>query len=385
MSIKVRINYTGKITFLLKHPSFTFVIMVMTSMYSLSVPGQSTIEISQDELRSLLSEIETELHNSKVYRRAIATVQKLLGPSSDQAKLLFKAIGREAIGVAFRQLSLHSQTVTNTTPELEEVEEEIEIEITSEPPSSNFDLSKCLTTVPASNATDIVKQEASFSKETVITSTATANPQNSSKKSNPLNWLKSGKPKQAEIAKQARVEQRLEKFREIGQQLKKGREARGLCMNDLQMYTHIPVRQMEAVERGDMESLPAEVYVRGFIRVMGNALGFNGTAIAASLPSSETQESLVPSLFQSNKTPKLGLDISPIHLYVGYTALVAGAVGGLSLVSETKAEKPVDNQVTPASQVSESSKHKEISAKPGIKSSNAGITIGSDIAPPEAL
>ncbi|MGB3638407.1 MAG: helix-turn-helix domain-containing protein [Rivularia sp. (in: cyanobacteria)] len=354
----------------------------MTSMYSLSVPGQSTIEISQDELRSLLSEIETELHNSKVYRRAIATVQKLLGPSSDQAKLLFKAIGREAIGVAFRQLSLHSQTVTNTTPEVEEVEEEIEIEITSEPPSS--DLSKCLTTVPAPTGTDIVKQEA-FSKETAITSTTAVNPQET-KNSNPLKWLKSGKPSKAEIAKQARVEQRLEKFREIGQQLKKGREARGLCMSDLQMYTHIPVRQMEAVEKGEMESLPADVYVRGFIRVMGNALGFNGTAIAASLPSPETKESLVPSLFQSNdKTPKFGLDVSPMHLYVGYTALVAGAVGGLSLVQQTKAEKPVDNQVTPASQVSESSKHKEISAKPGIKSSNAGITIGSDIAPPEAL
>ncbi len=355
--------------------------MVMTSIYSLSVPGQPTIEISQDELRSLLSEIETELHNSKVYRRAIATVQKLLGPSSEQAKLLFKAIGREAIGVAFRQLSLHSQAAANTTPE---IEEDIEIEITSEPPSS--ELSKCLTTVqPSETTNNIVKQETS-AQETAITRTTAANPQDTSKNSNPLKWLNSGKPSKAEIAKQARVEQRLEKFREIGQQLKKGREARGLCMNDLQMYTHIPVRQMEAVERGDMESLPAEVYVRGFIRVMGNALGFNGTAIAASLPSSETQESLVPSLFQSDKkTPKLGLDISPMHLYVGYTALVAGAVGGLSLVQQTKAEKPVDNQVTPASQVSESSKHKEISAKPGIKSSNARITIGSDIAPPEAL
>ncbi|MEM6753874.1 MAG: helix-turn-helix domain-containing protein [Cyanobacteria bacterium P01_C01_bin.38] len=352
----------------------------MTSMYSLSVPGQPNIEISQDELRSLLGEIETELHNSKVYRRAIATVQKLLGPSSDQAKLLFKAIGREAIGVAFRQLSLHSQTVANTTPE---VEEEIEIEVTSEPPAN--ELSKCLTTVPpASLATNIVKQEAS-PKETAITNATAAKPKDSSN-SNPLKWLGTGKPSKAEIAKQARAEQRLEKFREIGQHLKQGREARGLCMSDLQMYTHIPVRQMEAVERGDMESLPAEVYVRGFIRVMGNALGFNGTALAASLPSSETQESLVPSLFQSDKkTPKFGLDVSPMHLYVGYTALVAGAVGGLSLVQQTKAEKPVDNQVTPATQVSQSSKHQEISAKPGIKSSDAGITIGSDIAPPEAL
>ncbi len=384
MSRIVRINYTGKFTFSLIVPSFTFVIMVMTSMYSLSVPGQPSIEISQDELRSILSEIETELHNSKVYRRAIATVQKLLGPSSEQAKLLFKAIGREAIGVAFRQLSLHSQAVANTIPQVEEVEEEIEIEITNEQPNS--ELSKCLTTVEQSSATNIVKEEVS-SKETAITSTTAAKPEGNSKNSNPLKWLTSGKPSKAEIAKQARVEQRLEKFREIGQQLKEGREARGLCMKDLQLYTHIPVRQMEAVEKGDMESLPAEVYVRGFIRVMGNALGFNGTALAASLPSSETQESLVPSLFQSNQnTPKMGLDISPMHLYVGYAALVAGAVGGLSFVQQTKAEKPVDNnEVTPAPQVSESFKDKEISAKPGIKSSDAGITIGSDIAPPEAV
>ena len=310
----------------------------------------------------------------------------MLGSSSEQAKLLFKAIGREAIGVAFRQLSLHSQTVTDTTPQ---VEEDIEIEITSE--QSSRELSKCLTTVAPSSTTNIVKQEVSANETAFVVSPTTdkkINRQNSSKNNNPLKWLQSGKPSKAEIAKQARLEQRLEKFREIGQQLKQGRESRGLCLSDLQMYTHIPVRQMEAVEKGDMESLPAEVYVRGFIRVMGNALGFNGTALAASLPSSEKQESLVPSLFQSdNKTPKLGLDISPMHLYVGYTALVAGAVGGLSLVSQqTNAEKPVNtDEVTPASQVSESFKHKETSAKPGIKSRNAGIAIGSDIAPPEAL
>ncbi|MCJ8283606.1 MAG: helix-turn-helix domain-containing protein [Rivularia sp. ALOHA_DT_140] len=356
--------------------------MVMTSMYSLTVPGQPAIEISQDELRSLLSEIEAELHNSKVYRRAIATVQKLLGSSSEQAKLLFKAVGREAIGVAFRQLSLHNQTVEDTTPE---VEENIEIEVTTEQPNS--DLSNCLTAIQPSPASDIVKQEASAT-ETAITTTKTHPVKSqSSAKNNPLQWLKPGKASKAEIAKQARLEQRLEKFREIGQQLKQGRESRGLCLRDLQMYTHIPVRQMEAVEKGDMESLPADVYVRGFIRVMGNALGFNGTALATSLPSPETQESLVPSLFQTeNKTPKLGFDISPMHLYVGYTALVAGAVGGLSLVSQqTNAEKPVNTGETAAPQVSESFKQKETSAKPGIKSSHAGITIGSDIAPPEAL
>ncbi|MEA5596190.1 helix-turn-helix domain-containing protein [Rivularia sp. UHCC 0363] len=347
----------------------------MSSMYSLSVSGQPAIEISQDELRSLLSEIEAELHNSKVYRRALATVQKLLGDSSDQAKLLFKAVGREAIGVAFRQLSLHNQTIADTTPEVEE-----KVELPVEPAK---DLSECLTIVNSSPSTNIVKEETA-SSPTLVNHTASLN----SKKTAPFQWFKSGKPSKAQIAKQTRVEQRLEKFREIGQQLKQGRESRGLCLSDLHMYTHIPVRQMEAVERGDMESLPADVYVRGFIRVMGNALGFNGTALAATLPTSETQESLVPSLFQSDsKTPKIGLDISPMHLYVGYTALVAGAVGGLSLVShqQSNAQKAINPEVAPASDVSESFKYKENTAKPGIKSSNAGISIGSDIAPPEAV
>ncbi|MEO1429370.1 MAG: helix-turn-helix domain-containing protein [Cyanobacteria bacterium J06633_8] len=354
-------------------------------MYSLSVPGQPAIEISQDELRSLLGEIEAELHNSKVYRRAVATVQKLLGSSSEQAKLLFKAVGREAIGVAFRQLSLHSQAAVDTTPE---IEQKVQQNIEAQSAQSSGDLSNCLTTVQAP-ANNLVPEEKK-SKETaiVVSETSQVNPQENSKNSNPLKWLKSGKPSKAELAKQARIEQRLEKFSEIGQQLKQGRESRGLCLRDLQMYTHIPIHQMEAVERGDMESLPAEVYVRGFIRVMGNALGFNGTSLAASLPSSGTQESLVPALFQSdNKTPKLGLDITPMHLYVGYTALVAGAVGGLSLVSQqTNAEKPANtDEVTPASQVSQSFKHQETGTKPGIKSSDARIIIGSDIAPPEAL
>lgn len=344
-------------------------------MYSLTIPGQPSIEISQDELRSLLSEIEAELHNSTVYRRAMATVQKLLGSSSEQAKLLFKAVGREAIGVAFRQLSLHSQTVADTTVE---VEEQVETPSADE----SKDLSECLTIVKASPNTDGISSE-DLSKQTAIIPTST-----SAITGNPLKWFNSGKPSKAELLKQARIEHRLEKFCEIGQQLKQAREGRGLCLSDLHMYTHVPVRQMEAVEKGDMESLPADVYVRGFIRVMGNALGFNGSALAANLPTPETQEALVPALFQSDsKAPKLGFDISPMHLYVGYTALVAGAVGGLSIVSQqTHAEKSINqDEVTPVSQVSESVKHKQENTKPGIKSSDAGIKIGSDISPPEAL
>lgn len=52
---------------------------------------------------------------------------------------------------------------------------------------------------------------------------------------------------------------------------------------------------MEAIENGNWELLPEDVFVRGFIRLMGNALGFNGTALAASLPAPEPTKSVLPS------------------------------------------------------------------------------------------
>jgi polyphosphate kinase len=72
-------------------------IMTMASAYFFNILRNSTVQISKDELRSLLGEIESELYQSKVYRLAVANLQKLLGSTDEQAKTLFKAVGREAI------------------------------------------------------------------------------------------------------------------------------------------------------------------------------------------------------------------------------------------------------------------------------------------------
>lgn len=88
-------------------------IMTMASAYLFNIPGNPTIQISKDELRSLLREIESELHRSKVYRLAVANVQKLVGSSDEQATNLFKAVGREAISLAFKQFAKKQDSVTN--------------------------------------------------------------------------------------------------------------------------------------------------------------------------------------------------------------------------------------------------------------------------------
>lgn len=114
--------------------------MTTTPVYLLTIPGNSSIQISQDDLRSLLGQIETKLHRSQVYRNALATLQNLLGSSSEQAKVLFKAISREAIALSFQQFATQEPKVTDNQQNLTaDVSPSTEIE--------NGDLSQCLSTV----------------------------------------------------------------------------------------------------------------------------------------------------------------------------------------------------------------------------------------------
>jgi cytoskeleton protein RodZ len=390
---KTRRNYTGKKNFLTSARGD--IKMTMTPVYLLNIPGNSTIQISQDELRSLLGQIEGELHRSKVYRRALATLQQLLGSSAEQAKVLFKAVGREAIGLAFQQFSQHNQTVDEPDPnQAPTIKQTNYTEVSPETPQGPYcDISNRITT----DATINDSNSPSKSKSSVLEKTTKQTVK--SQKDSPsiqtaLRWIKANKKSsKVEMAKQMQAEQRLEILRQIGQKLRQAREFQGLSLSQLNVYTHVAIRQMEAIENTNLELLAEDVYVRGFIRVMGNALGLNGTVLAASLPADEPVKSILPACYQSNNKSSLlgfasGLELNSIHLYVGYTALVAGAVGGLSLMSQQQAsaDKALnpDIIIPPSSSLFKSTEKAEVT-KPGIKSSSAGLSVGSDIAPPEAL
>lgn len=354
----------------------------MKPVYSLILPDNSTLEISHDELRSLLGEIENELHRSKVYRRAMAILQKMLGDSTEQAKQLFKVVGREAIGLTFQRFVQHPGRSSEHTsaPTIGEVkstntdtQEVSEVNKTNSPNQS--DLSDCLTSPKFQTINPLTNP--------VNHERIPAEPQ----KSSPLQWFKTTKkPSKAELEQQAAIA-RSESLRNIGKQLQAARESQGLSFNQLQVYTHIPIHQMEAIEKGDWDKLPEEVFVRGFIRIMGNSLGLNGTHLAASLPHSQPQNAIA--VFNPNdKASGLNIDINPMHLYFGYTAVVASAVGGLSLVSQyTEAQKLINPELdaSKAPTLKQSIKDNQTNTKPGLQSNSHGITVGNDISPPEAL
>jgi cytoskeleton protein RodZ len=359
----------------------------MTAIYSLTTSGNPSIEISQDELRAILGDIEAELHRSKVYRRALATIQKVFGESSEQGKQLIKAIGREAIGLAFHKFTQQQQQKAEEKRETVETNTS-QISVTEE---DSGNLAECLTSVkfhPKVETEEAVLVNPELVANTANTNTAKSTQENTSKTAFSLAWLKNNKKtSKVELAQQVAL-QRVETLREIGKQLRQARELKGLSLTQLNIYTHVPPHQIEAIENGNWDVLPEEVYVRGFIRVIGNALGLNGTNIVAALPAPEPVKIIPPAWCKEEKNSgNIAFDIRPMHLYMGYTALVAGAVGGLSLMSQqTEANRLVpDTDKATSSSLNQTVKENEPNAKPGLQSNSKGISVGSDIAPPEAL
>ncbi|MEA5581679.1 helix-turn-helix domain-containing protein [Nodularia harveyana UHCC-0300] len=335
--------------------------MTMTPVYFFTVPGNDSVKISQDQLRSLLSEIETELHSSKVYLIAMNTLQNLLGSSGESINILLKAVGREAISLAFQQLLQSEKVIEN---------HHVSPTVVSETPTN----STTMQLEPQTSKTDITPDQ-------ISTETTENIPIKSPEKALKNLFQRHKKSPEPEIKQPTLAEQRLEIMSSIGQKLKQARESKGLSLYQLNVYTHIPIHRMEAIENSDFELLPEDTLVRGFIRSMGNAVGLNGTNLAASLPANSGLPSLTRSWNNSTESSEeLGIALSPIHLYLGYTTLIAGAVGGLSLTSQpvNSGRIPAPDVVTcPSSSLSQPFEMSAICIKPGL--------IDSNIAPPETF
>ena len=65
-------------------------------------------------------------------------------------------------------------------------------------------------------------------------------------------------------------------MKEIGEELKARRLELGLALNDISESTKIKFTYLKALEEGDLSSLPADVYIKGFLRAYGDYLGLDG-------------------------------------------------------------------------------------------------------------
>lgn len=120
---------------------------------------------------------------------------------------------------------------------------------------------------------------------------------------------------------------------QLGQELQQVRENRGISLYQLHSWTHIPLHHLTAIETGNLKNLPPDIYVRGFIRRIGDALGLDGSEIADSLPQTDPMKTVVRSWEQSESSSRFAL--GTIHLYLCYAAILVAAVAGLTWVTST--------------------------------------------------
>ena len=76
----------------------------------------------------------------------------------------------------------------------------------------------------------------------------------------------------------------------IGQELKKAREEKELSLKEVADKTKIQSRYLEALENGDWERLPEEVYLRGFIKTYAQHLGLDAPALVEAYNKARARE-----------------------------------------------------------------------------------------------
>ncbi|MDY7022538.1 MAG: helix-turn-helix transcriptional regulator, partial [Cyanobacteriota bacterium] len=359
--------------------------MELNSLIGLGVAEPNVVEVSPENLRSLLGRIETELHHSQVYQIALGNLQKILGDSAPKGELLIKAVGREAIQLALKQLIIHQpQTIVQTaskdnalsqdvysssngketSPSLLEVSAVTSEDLAdAEKETPNGKQAPLSLEVSASeDKTDSKKNgqngKVSFSAEKSSISSDKTDARKDAQRSSPKvgsysvntevdkavseaqtstpdtsdnsDDLSSQKPKKrkkrltkAELTAQA-IEKRETSLRQVGQELRQAREALSLSLTQLHRQTLVPLSHLRALETGDVERLPEDVYLRGFICRLGNALGLNGTAMAASIPAPDPLQHLVPTWSKAEVDSNFYLN--SVHLYLGYAAILAGSL-----------------------------------------------------------
>lgn len=131
------------------------------------------------------------------------------------------------------------------------------------------------------------------------------------------------------------TKERHQKLIKIGQLLKQARQKQGLSIHQLSQNTHILTHHIAAIEAGNMQRLPEDLYVRGFVRHLGNALKLDGDALADTLSPTQSKPNLSSSAVSS---PTVSETVLPVRhswvmaavRYIGYGLLVTGSVSFLS-------------------------------------------------------
>ncbi|WP_372631693.1 helix-turn-helix domain-containing protein [Cohnella sp.] len=85
---------------------------------------------------------------------------------------------------------------------------------------------------------------------------------------------------------------------DLGALLRKAREQRGYTLDDIQEYTKIRKRYLEAIETGEYKVLPGSFYVRAFVKTYAETVGLDAEEVLRlyhrELPQPPSSETAIP-------------------------------------------------------------------------------------------
>jgi len=81
---------------------------------------------------------------------------------------------------------------------------------------------------------------------------------------------------------------------QLGKALTQARTARGLTLPEVERDTRISSKYLEALERGELDTLPAPVYARAFMRTYSQYLGLNSRDFVSEMPGARPEPELPP-------------------------------------------------------------------------------------------
>lgn len=361
------------------------------STYCVGVPGGSA-EVSLNGLRAILGQVEAELYQSEIYGQMLSSLKALPEELTRQVQCMVRAVGREAIRLALRKMvrkkpSVMMQTAgqgDNSTlpmaaPKL----------LQPPAPPPNADLNDVVAHAPDRDrnlATASVSPPASQTihrlNGRVTLYPPTATPKTKRPSANPHK-----KPSKKELAMQAALQARETCLQELGQAIRQVRQEKAWSPYHLHLKTQIPMHQLEALEAGRIDRLPEDIYLRGFIRQVGNALGLDGSQMAASLPAIDTATAVLPS-WQQPKAHS-GLRLNSMHVYLGYAALMAGGIAWVSHQSaphqagSTPASSPATAVPLPKAAPDQPAASKTNQKAAAALNSKRGTAAPGNVSPPE--
>jgi len=130
----------------------------------------------------------------------------------------------------------------------------------------------------------------------------------------------------------------------IGRYLKRNREQRSIGLEAIARETRIPVVALEALESDRFDELPAEVFVRGFVRAYARALSVSGDEAMTRYTLARRAASVAPvsTGAPGRQRPKKG----NVGMAVGFVVLLLLVTVALALALNSRGERTAPRLVS---------------------------------------